>query len=126
MKRAHNFAIPHSSSEHTLIKSIYLLPVETTMKLNLSLAILIKLGTSADAFTVNNAFQSGVAFQRSGVKRAEAAFSRPSCTPLFAIRSLEQELHTAERVAGMSRGEIQHIFEDVDTDSSGAIDLVEL
>jgi len=42
------------------------------------------------------------------------------------LQSEDQMLHTAERVAGMSRGEIQHIFEDVDADSSGAIDMVEL
>ncbi|KAL7574053.1 hypothetical protein ACA910_015631 [Epithemia clementina (nom. ined.)] len=38
----------------------------------------------------------------------------------------DQMLHTAERVAGMSRGEIQHIFENVDADGSGDIDMAEL
>lgn len=44
----------------------------------------------------------------------------------LAVLSKEQALHTAERLAGMSRGEIQHIFEDLDADGSGAIDLAEL
>ena len=34
------------------------------------------------------------------------------------VISKEQALHTAERLAGMSRGEIQHIFEDLDADGS--------
>lgn len=42
------------------------------------------------------------------------------------VLSKEQALHTAERLAGMSRGEIQHIFEDLDADGSGSIDIAEL
>lgn len=42
------------------------------------------------------------------------------------VLSDDQLLHTAERLAGMSRGEIQHIFEDVDADGNGAIDLAEI
>lgn len=51
-----------------------------------------------------------------------AAFSSTS----LSVLSEEQALHTAERLAGMSRGEIQHIFEDLDADGSGSIDLSEL
>ena len=40
--------------------------------------------------------------------------------------SEDQTLHTAERLSGMSRGEIQHIFEDLDADGSGTIDIAEL
>ena len=42
------------------------------------------------------------------------------------ILSEDQALHTAERLSGMSRGEIQHIFEDVDTDGNGSIDIAEI
>lgn len=42
------------------------------------------------------------------------------------LLSEDQSLHTAERLSGMSRGEIQHIFEDLDADGSGTIDLAEL
>ena len=46
--------------------------------------------------------------------------------PPLSVLSEEQATHTAERLSGMSRGEIQHIFEDVDQDGSGSIDLAEL
>ena len=46
--------------------------------------------------------------------------------PPLSVLSEEQASHTAERLSGMSRGEIQHIFEDVDQDGSGSIDLAEL
>jgi len=46
--------------------------------------------------------------------------------PPLSVLSEEQATHTAERLSGMSRGEIQHIFEDVDQDGSGLIDLAEL
>lgn len=42
------------------------------------------------------------------------------------IKDEEQMLHTAERLAGMSRGEIQHIFDDVDMDGNGSIDIAEM
>ena len=42
------------------------------------------------------------------------------------VLSEDQTLHTAERLSGMSRGEIQHIFEDLDADGSGTIDIAEL
>ena len=50
---------------------------------------------------------------------------RFTLSPL-SVLSEEQAAHTAERLSGMSRGEIQHIFEDVDQDGSGKIDLAEL
>ena len=46
--------------------------------------------------------------------------------PPLSVLSEDQALHTAERLSGMSRGEIQHIFEDIDADGSGTIDLAEL
>jgi hypothetical protein len=58
------------------------------------------------------------------------AFVTPSKSSALAVTtdvlSEDQTLHTAERLSGMSRGEIQHIFEDLDADGSGSIDLAEL
>eukprot|EP00984_Skeletonema_dohrnii_P030147 scaffold21369_cov153-Skeletonema_dohrnii-CCMP3373.AAC.2 len=86
-----------------------------------------------DAFSVPS--QSN--FVSTKTKRSSFAFPslltnnsiRPSThhsSTSLAVLSKEQALHTAERLAGMSRGEIQHIFEDLDADGSGAIDLAEL
>lgn len=51
----------------------------------------------------------------------------PDEAPLVSdLLSENQQLHTAERLAGMSRGEINHIFQDVDADGSGVIDFAEL
>ena len=54
------------------------------------------------------------------------AFSISTKNTALRVLSDDQTLHTAERLSGMSRGEIQHIFEDVDADGSGAIDVAEL
>ena len=59
----------------------------------------------------------GIAHQQS-----KATFTLP---PLSVLTE-DQALHTAERLSGMSRGEIQHIFEDIDADGSGTIDIAEL
>ena len=40
---------------------------------------------------------------------------------LRAVLDESQQKFTAERLAGMSKGEIQHIFEDIDKDGSGGI-----
>lgn len=82
---------------------------------------------NTDAFSVITSSQS-----RRGSSRNLAAPSpiRPAAfhttSTTLAVLSKEQALHTAERLAGMSRGEIQHIFEDLDADGSGSIDLSEL
>lgn len=55
-------------------------------------------------------------------QQSKAAFTLP---PLSVLTE-DQALHTAERLSGMSRGEIQHIFEDIDADGSGTIDIAEL
>ena len=55
-------------------------------------------------------------------QQSKATFTLPPLTVL----TEDQALHTAERLAGMSRGEIQHIFEDIDADGSGTIDIAEL
>ena len=47
-------------------------------------------------------------------KSAFVATGRHSVLLQQAIANEEQVLHTAERLAGMSRMEVQHIFEDVD------------
>ena len=78
--------------------------------------------TSVSAFTPRNAH----------VPRAPRHSRRLVPSKPFAIHatsailSEDQTLHTAERLAGMSRGEIQHIFQDLDADGSGTIDLAEL
>eukprot|EP00960_Hanusia_phi_P044903 756896-Hanusia_phi.AAC.3 len=48
---------------------------------------------------------------------------RATSNPLL---SDQQKQHTAERLGGMSRGEVQHIFEDVDRDGNGMITMDEL
>ena len=55
-------------------------------------------------------------------QQSKATFTLP---PLSVLTE-DQALHTAERLSGMSRGEIQHIFEDIDADGSGTIDIAEL
>lgn len=58
---------------------------------------------------------------------ADQSITISDATPSVAdVLSEDQQLHTAERLAGMSRGEISHIFEDVDSDGSGSIDFAEL
>jgi len=47
-------------------------------------------------------------------KASSLVIGRHSNVLLQAIASEDQILHTAERLAGMSRMEVQHIFEDVD------------
>lgn len=76
-----------------------------------------------DAFSVITSSQS----KRGSSSRLTAPSPiRPAIATSLAVLSKEQALHTAERLAGMSRGEIQHIFEDLDADGSGSIDLSEL
>jgi hypothetical protein len=88
--------------------------------------------TGSNAFTPFQLAKNEAQLRRSSSSQIEhipfGFSSRPSQSRFvtFAVRTKEQELHTAERIAGMSRGEIQHIFEDVDADGSGTIDLVEL
>ena len=77
------------------------------------------------AATSVSAFTPGVTNLRPAVSSNAAAVSRqPKAAPLAtgrfnvllqqAIANEDQVLHTAERLAGMSRMEVQHIFEDVD------------
>jgi len=78
-------------------------------------------GTSVSAFAPSvtnlgpavssNAAAAGVSRQP---KAAILATGRHSVLLQQAIASEDQVLHTAERLAGMSRMEVQHIFEDVD------------
>ena len=80
-----------------------------------------------DAFSVITSSQSKRGGSRSNL--AAPSLIRPATTyspTSLSVLSKEQALHTAERLAGMSRGEIQHIFEDLDADGSGTIDLSEL
>ena len=75
--------------------------------------------TSVSAFTpgVTNlrpAVSSNAAVSRQEPKSAYMATGRHSVLLQQAIANEDQILHTAERLAGMSRMEVQHIFEDVD------------
>ncbi len=96
-----------------------------------SAAAFLAAGAYTDAFTVIS--------QSVSTKTKRSSFAAPSLLTNYNVRSSatststslavlskEQALHTAERLAGMSRGEIQHIFEDLDADGSGSIDLSEL
>lgn len=93
-----------------------------------SAAAFLAAGAYTDAFTVTSPSVS--------TKTKRSSFASPSLLNIrssaaststsLAVLSKEQALHTAERLAGMSRGEIQHIFEDLDADGSGSIDLSEL
>lgn len=77
------------------------------------------------AATSVGAFAPGVTNLRPLSSHNTAANSQPSKAAFLAtgrhnvllqqaIASEDQVLHTAERLAGMSRMEVQHIFEDVD------------
>ena len=63
---------------------------------------------------------------RSFVGRRVFSADVPAPSSALSVLTEDQSLHTAERLAGMSRGEIQHIFEDLDADGSGTIDVAEL
>lgn len=77
------------------------------------------------AATSVSAFAPGVTNLRPAVSPNAAAVSRKPEAAILAtgrhnvllqqaIANEDQVLHTAERLAGMSRMEVQHIFEDVD------------
>ena len=91
-----------------------------------SAAAFLAAGAYTDAFTITAPSIS------TKTKHSHSSFAAPSLLNIrststsLAVLSKEQALHTAERLAGMSRGEIQHIFEDLDADGSGSIDLSEL
>lgn len=56
---------------------------------------------------------------------AGSATAQTGNAPLNVL-SEDQVLHTAERLSGMSRGEIEPIFDDVDSDDDGSIFIAEL
>lgn len=87
--------------------------------------------STASAFISNHAHVPRAATNSRSTFTVEnaPAFISPKLTAIQAQNELlseDQSLHTAERLSGMSRGEIQHIFEDIDADGSGTIDLAEL
>ncbi|CAB9523186.1 expressed unknown protein [Seminavis robusta] len=91
--------------------------------------------SSCAPFLLVVGWTNGFSLAPSSVRNGRSAFLPSSRVTALAMadddtttidQSEDQMLHTAERVAGMSRGEIQHIFEDVDTDGSGDIDMAEL
>ena len=87
---------------------------------------------AAAAFLAASSTTNAFSTQFASSKRSSGGFATPSLANIrpastsLNVLSKEQALHTAERLAGMSRGEIQHIFEDLDADGSGTIDLSEL
>ena len=93
-----------------------------------SAAAFLAVGAYTDAFTVPSQSQRSISAAPSLLTNSNSRhISRPAASSTsLAVLSKEQALHTAERLAGMSRGEIQHIFEDLDADGSGSIDLSEL
>lgn len=93
-----------------------------------SAAAFLAIGAYTDAFTVPSQSQRSISAAPSLLTNSNSRhISRPAASfTSLAVLSKEQALHTAERLAGMSRGEIQHIFEDLDADGSGSIDLSEL
>lgn len=108
--------------------------ISYTHGLGVAAAHLALLASSVDAFAPHH-HGSIAPMRRSVVGRSSR--THPTCAFFAAPRtpttllhesvlSEDQTLHTAERLAGMSRGEIQHIFEDVDSDGNGTIDLAEL
>ena len=89
------------------------------------------LGAAVAALALSNVGAFAPPSSRPHTVRRYASSSTVATQPRFTIAPLhvlseEQTLHTAERLAGMSRGEIQHIFEDVDSDGNGNIDVAEL
>eukprot|EP00986_Skeletonema_menzelii_P007003 scaffold2663_cov122-Skeletonema_menzelii.AAC.1 len=93
-----------------------------------SAAAFLAIGAYTDAFTVPSQSQRSISAAPSLLTNSNSRhISRPAASfTSLAVLSKEQALYTAERLAGMSRGEIQHIFEDLDADGSGSIDLSEL
>ena len=120
-------ALPISSSP-TFLSHPNMTTSSSSSRFGAAAALLaLSLPTNVSAF----APIAPIRLRRSGGVGAASSIigsSQPPASFTFSLNVLseDQTLHTAERLSGMSRGEIQHIFEDIDADGSGTIDIAEL
>lgn len=118
LRRPQHSAVVPPSSKIQVLNSMVL--PKSTLGLGAAVTLLASSISTSDAF-VSNAprrlpSSASVHYQH-GIRSSLSS---------LCVLSSDQALHTAERIAGMSRGEIQHIFDDVDSDGNGTVDIAEL